>query len=67
MTREENIIEPEEKPMHSLTKRPDDVEKGEKDETFFCEAGRGIFRCKERAVEGSPKEPEVKFHSGRDP
>ena len=64
---EENIVKPEEEPMHRLPEGPDDIEQKQKDEAFFCEAGGGIFRVEEGAVKRAPELPEVKSHSERDP
>lgn len=40
---EENIVEPEEEPVHHLPERPDDVEQDQKYQSFFGEAGWSVF------------------------
>lgn len=65
--REENVIEPEEEPVHQAAERPDDIEQNQKDQSFFCEAGGSVLGCKERAVEGAPEQAKVIFHSRWDP
>ena len=40
---EENIIEPEEEPVHHLSERPDDVEQEQECYSFFCELGGGVL------------------------
>ena len=43
VSREEDIVEPEEKPVHRLPKGPDDVEQEQEGQSFFCEMGGGVF------------------------
>lgn len=64
---EEDVIQPEAQPMHQASERPDDIEQNQKDQSFFCEAGGGVLRCKKRAVESSPEQAEVISHSSWDP
>ena len=43
VSREEDIVEPEEKPVHRLPKGPDNVEQEQEGQSFFCEMGGGVF------------------------
>ncbi len=40
---EEDVVEPEEEPVHRLPEGPDDVEQEQKGQSFFCEAGGGVL------------------------
>lgn len=60
--REEDVVEPEEKPVEERTDGPDQIEQCQKDNPFSCEAGRGILGGKERAIECAPKQAEVVVH-----
>jgi len=62
MVREEDVVKPEEEPVHQRTRDPDHVEQHQKDETFFDEAGGSVFGVKERAVKGAPEQAEVVVH-----
>ena len=64
---EEDVIQPEAEPVDQRSEGPDDVEKKEEGQAFFCKRGSGVFMSKKGAVERAPEQPEVISHSGRDP
>lgn len=64
---EENIVEREAEPVDQTAKRPNNVKEKQEDQAFSCEVSGGVFRCEEGTVERTPEQPEVIFHSGRDP
>ena len=59
---EENVVQPEEEPVHTHAWNPDNAEQDEENQSFAGEAGGGIFCCKERAIECAPKKLKVIFH-----
>ena len=63
----EDVIQPEAEPVDQRSEGPDNVEKKEEGQSFFCERGSGVFVSKKGAVKRAPEQPEVISHSGRDP
>jgi len=59
---EENVIQPEKKPVDEHTGNPDDDEERKENNAFSGEAGCGVFGVEEGAVEGTPEKGKVIFH-----
>jgi hypothetical protein len=59
---EENIIQPEKKPVNEHTEGPDNAEERKEDNAFSGEAGSGVFGVEEGAVEGTKEKGKVIFH-----